>query len=65
MTQPEMMSPKEFSALLETRGVRRSPRWIRRQCRKGLIRTAPLGVAHVLIPATEADRLLTPSVSSS
>ena len=55
MTKPEMLSPKEFSAHLEKRGVRRSARWVRKQVRKGKIQTAPIG----LIPETEVDRLLT------
>jgi hypothetical protein len=64
MTQPEMMTPKEFSALLQKRGVQRTARWVRRQVRKGVIRTAPLGGSFLLIPASEADRLLTPTASA-
>jgi hypothetical protein len=61
MTQTEMLSPKEFSALLEKRGVKRTARWVRKQVRKGKIQTAPIGN---FIPASEADRLLTPTASA-
>jgi hypothetical protein len=66
MTQPEMITPKEFSALLEKRGVKRTARWVRRMARKGRIRSAAMTseTAHILIPVSEADRLLTP-VSAS
>lgn len=65
MTNPEMMTPKEFAAFLEKRGVQRTPRWVRRQVRKGVIRTAQLGGAYQFIPASEADRLLTPAEGRS
>ncbi len=61
MTQHEMITPKEFSATLEKRGVVRTARWVRRQARKGRIRaTAPSETAHILIPVSEVERFLNP-----
>jgi hypothetical protein len=66
MTQTEMLSPKEFSALLEKRGVVRTARWVRKKCRKGVIHPAPVSDGgRLLIPASEVDRVLTPVASTS
>ena len=62
MTQTDMLSPKEFSALLEKRGVKRTARWVRRMVRKGKIQIAPV---VGLIPASEVDRLLTATAATA
>lgn len=66
MTQPAMLTPKEFSAHLEKRGVQRTARWVRRKCKKGVIHPAPVSEGgRLLIPETEVDRVLTPAVLTS
>jgi hypothetical protein len=65
MTRSEMLTPKEFSALLEKRGVQRTARWVRRKCRNGVIHPAPVSEGgRLLIPASEVDRVLTPASAS-
>ncbi len=59
MTQTKSMTPKEFSAALESHGIQRTARWVRRQGRLGRIHTLAIGAERLLlISAGELARIL-------